>query len=235
MVEIEISNYCNRKCWYCPNSDEKIETQKKDMNPKLYERIIGELKEFGFSGRLSFHLYNEPLLSPYLKHFISYTKSELPTAKQVLFTNGDYLTDECYFELLKLGIQKFIVTSHSYHLESERENQIIIYPSQLNLTNRGGRIILENENKRNIHAPCYAPTDLLVIDVEGRVLLCYEDSYKNNVMGDINRDKLKEIWCGQHYTHARSDLRNGYREKFTICSICNNYSHLKQEYYDFKP
>ena len=62
-IEIEINHDCNRACAYCPNSSLKRKNQGQ-MSERLFLRLLGQLKEIGYRGRISYHFYNEPLLSP---------------------------------------------------------------------------------------------------------------------------------------------------------------------------
>ncbi len=59
-INIEISNYCNRKCEYCPNSmyKNKDYTSIKDNTLK---KILNELNQISYSKTITLHLYNEPM------------------------------------------------------------------------------------------------------------------------------------------------------------------------------
>lgn len=43
MVEIEVFSYCNRHCWFCPNSFVDSQSENKLMDPVVYESIINSL------------------------------------------------------------------------------------------------------------------------------------------------------------------------------------------------
>jgi cyclic pyranopterin phosphate synthase len=74
-VAIEISTFCNRTCYYCPNSIE--ETPVDFMTEKTFNKIIAQLKEINYSGVILYHFYNEPLLDKRLPSFIRHVKKNL--------------------------------------------------------------------------------------------------------------------------------------------------------------
>ena len=94
LVEIEIFSYCNRKCSFCPNSENLFrqdKTNKKSLNFSSYQNLIGQLKDLNYQGVISFSRYNEPLsFFDCTKKYVDYCKSILPN-KIVANTNGDYL------------------------------------------------------------------------------------------------------------------------------------------------
>ncbi|MGD9153426.1 MAG: radical SAM protein [Gammaproteobacteria bacterium] len=110
-VEIEINTNCNRCCVYCPNAKHR-QQEPKYMEMWLFKKIIDELGTLKFNGRLSYHFYNEPLLHPNIEEFVSYTEKIMPNIDQVLYTNGDFLTDMKYKLLIAAGINHFAVTDH---------------------------------------------------------------------------------------------------------------------------
>ena len=59
VVSFEISTYCNRKCWYCPNKDN--DTPKEFMDFEIFKKAIAELKDIKYSGSISYNLFGEPL------------------------------------------------------------------------------------------------------------------------------------------------------------------------------
>src|SRR5438270_5079367 len=101
VVEIEVGVRCNRTCIYCPNSTIGSTSSSSFMEIDLFRRIIAQLSEIAFSGRLSFHFYNEPLMRKDLEALVTIARSALPLAHLVLYTNGDLLTDTRYHNLLE--------------------------------------------------------------------------------------------------------------------------------------
>lgn len=244
-IEIEINNYCNRKCSYCPNSLNKM-IEKTDMEWNIYEKIIDELLKIKFTGRISFHFYNEPLLNRNVKKHVQYTKSKLPECKQVLYSNGDFLTITLLYELFDCGIDRFVITNHSDIKEEHRfykvytnlpddlKNKIVYLNSnELNLTSRCGNINVGKEVSC-IHTPCFIPESLIIIDVEGNVITCFEDYKRISVMGNILDQSILDIWNSDNYSYLRSQLCVGNRNKFVHCTKCINTSMTTEsQQYDY--
>jgi len=94
LVEIEVYNYCNRLCSFCPNSITKDRYNKLDiktLNFDSFKKMIDELYKHNFNGVFSFSRYNEPLAYPDItKKYIDYIRS-LMDNKIVTNTNGDYI------------------------------------------------------------------------------------------------------------------------------------------------
>lgn len=72
-----------------------------------------QLTEIEYSGGLAFHQYNEPLLEyEYLINCIRLAKKYIPNARLILYTNGDYLTQERYEHLILEGITEIHISCH---------------------------------------------------------------------------------------------------------------------------
>jgi 2-deoxy-scyllo-inosamine dehydrogenase (SAM-dependent) len=194
------------------------------MNDRVLETALDKLARVNFAGRLSYHFYNEPLLRRDLERVVRKVAERLPNVYQVLYTNGDLLTDKRYKSLLEAGISYFKVTSHSLKSHPDRPFQEVLFPSDLELTNRGG--IMSNLPKTTpdvTSLPCYAPSEMLIVTVTGDVLLCCDDARRRYVMGNIVEYSLEEIWLSEQFTRIRCLLSEGRRaEASDICRLCTS-------------
>lgn len=230
MVEIEVNSRCNRRCGYCPNSKLSPPKVPEYMSDKTLERLIDELSRVSFNGRLSWHFYNEPLLHPNLTDIVKTVTVRLPAARQVLYTNGDFLSDAQYESLIEAGIARIIVTSHGRQTRPPRPNQTVLSPDDLVITNRGGTI---GSLVQPLDTPCFAPSTMLIVTVTGDVLLCYEDARRSQVMGNILHGGLEDIWFSPAFWNMRRQLAFGDRRVTAICRICNNGAHTTDEVFDY--
>lgn len=233
-IEIEINSHCNLSCTYCPNADfERIE--KGFMSPTQYEHIMKDLQKNNYSGRISYHFYNEPTLSPHLNDFVLMTKKYLPNAKAILFTNGLDLDAEKINQLSASGLDSFIITEQmktnlanideaSLEVSEDVKSKIKKKSfKKLYFTNRGG--ILENVGKKMIlplTIPCFIPRSVMVITVKGNVIPCYEDFFQKHVMGNVFEKNITTIWTSEKYVTFRNELKKGNRALFEVCRDCNN-------------
>lgn len=232
MVEIEINSHCNRRCSYCPQGINEYRKPAKFMSLETFRSIMFSLKAASYSGRISYHFFNEPLLHPKLYEIVSCAKEIIPEAHQVIFTNGDLLTDQKFHKLRELGVDKFVVTSHSGKIFPEREGQINLLPKDLNLTNRGGKVL---EKTAILNTPCFAPSTMLIVGHNGDVILCYEDSDRTTVFGNLLTSSLEEIWYSPLAVEVRNRLEKGDRSVRKVCSQCNNTTHATPIIYDLHP
>ena len=190
------------------------------MSKALFEKIILELAEIEFSGRLSFHFFNEPLLRRDLESLVVWARPRLPFAYFVLYTNGDLLSQSRYEALLEAGMDHFLVTRHDFDAYPERAFQFVQNPSNFTVSGRGGVIA---SSKKALEIGCFAPSEMLNVSVDGDVVLCHEDAEKRHVMGNLTVQGLPEIWFGERFEAFRRPLEHGDRlGAGTICARCDN-------------
>src|SRR6185503_19647429 len=140
----------------------------KFMDDRIFERLVDQLAAIDFSGKFSYHFYNEPLLRKDLERLAAYVFERLPRVFQLLYTNGDFLTDERYRTLKAAGIDHFLITRHDGRdgdWTPERPQQTVQYPEDLILTNRGGTMKSVEVLSEPMQKPCFAPFDFLTVTV----------------------------------------------------------------------
>lgn len=226
IVEIEINTHCNRSCNYCPN----LVAAKPPRLIKIdvFQRMAQELGRVGFRGRLSLHSYSEPFLHPQLADIVTVTRCKVPEAKIVLMTNGDFLDDKNYERLVNAGVFYFMVTSHSGMSFPKRPRQRVMFPDHHYFTNRGG--IMASTSHSCLSSACLAPSEMLVVDIDGNVIRCYEDFYRRHIMGNLLQTPVELIWNSPKFRLLRTSLREGRRDSIGgICTTCNNRNHEKPE------
>ena len=109
-VEIQTTTECNRSCSICPNS--KYPKAKHLMLTSTYKKILHDLSDMNFVGRISPHLYGEPLLDKRLPYLVELTRQSLPSTYICILTNGDLLSRSVFNELIQRGADDFLVTLH---------------------------------------------------------------------------------------------------------------------------
>jgi 2-deoxy-scyllo-inosamine dehydrogenase (SAM-dependent) len=219
-AEIEVNSRCNRKCDYCPVSVLPSPEVPLYMDDIVFNKIIEELVRIKFSGVFSYHFYNEPLLRNDLEELVIRVSSKLPDTFQVIYTNGDFLSNQRYESLCKAGINRFIVTCHSLKPIDERPRQTVQFPEDLKITNRGG---IMSKLKKPLAVPCYSPSERLIVTVIGDVLVCCNDAGRTQVMGNITLQTLEDIWFGKKFVHIRGQLRESNRGRASqICRHCDD-------------
>ena len=207
------------------------------MDETLFTLILEQLKSINYAGRISYHFYNEPMLSPNLEKFVRLTKEYLPAARLDLYTNGTLLEKSNIESLSDSGIGKFTVTRH-FKSETNSLNEALQTTSpehtqkfhvssfkELTLTNRGGSLNIKTKDQKTpLTIPCFIPRSVMVISVLGNVIPCYEDFFQKHIMGNVKEQHLLEIWNSEKYTAFRETLQKGLRSDLEVCRDCNNRS-----------
>ena len=227
-ISIEISTYCNRKCWYCPNKDN--ETPKEFMSWDVFKKIVNDLKSIKYSGLVHYALYNEPLFDDRLEEFVAYISANLPNATQVLLSNGDILDVDRANKLIKSGIDKIVITVHDKNPERNvkrlepvkkvLKDKIHIQTSyDLYLSNKAGMVDVKDQKKQANYKICPLVRSLNVTK-EGNIIICCNDYYRKHVMGNIMESDILTVW--NSYSDIREKLLKENVAVFDICKKCLN-------------
>lgn len=249
-VEFENITSCNRRCSYCPNSiyDRGLVKNKKIMDEALFKKIIDELASFNFSGRVSPVFFGEPLLDERLTEWTAYVRKRLPSAAIIIHSNGDLLTLGLYDDLVKSGVDLFVITEHGesmsysmkellkkFHETKYKDDYMhdkayapigqnkatILYrdiKKKNNLYNRGGLL----ENMPPVKAEkliCKLPSDIFLIDYQGNVILCCNDYFSNIKFGNIKDESILEVWNKKEFKKIRNELSKG-DFRLDMCKKC---------------
>lgn len=238
MVEIEVNHHCNKTCSYCPNSvAERKNTG--EMSEELFLKLMNDLVDMGYEGSISYEFYNEPMLAKKIMWFVETTRKYLPKSFIFFYSNGTLLSREKFLKLNELGVDRFIITKHEKtpHLlfekvyeqldEDLKKKVQFQHHTELKLTNRGGTVKAGPDEIPAL-TPCYLPSFLAVITVNGNVLPCFEDFHEEQVMGNIEKNHLNDIWTNEKFTHFRTQLKRGQRHLHSPCKNCNRLQVLYQ-------
>ncbi|MEZ5479923.1 MAG: SPASM domain-containing protein [Thiolinea sp.] len=122
MVELEVFSYCNRVCWFCPNSFIDRRSANYYMDEDLYLGILDQLASIDYAGKISWSRYNEPLADRIILERIRQARERLPHAVLHTNTNGDYLKPDYLAELRQAGlnslnIQVYLANDERYEHE----------------------------------------------------------------------------------------------------------------------
>ena len=116
--EIEHHSYCNRTCWFCPNSVVDRKSVNLRMNKKTLLKIFSQLAEIDYDQSIIWGGYGEPLSDETIFDDIRMARDMLPHVYQRLYSNGDYLTAEVVRRLEAAGLDQLRV---SLYPESDRD------------------------------------------------------------------------------------------------------------------
>lgn len=131
LIEIEVFSFCNRKCWFCPNSYIDRINDITFMSDEMYFSIINQLKEINYDQEITYSRYNEPLShKDVILSRLQQARQKLPDCKLRTNTNGDYIKDSNYIEELRdsglneLFIQQYLSNNEKYNHKKMKEKMI---------------------------------------------------------------------------------------------------------------
>lgn len=86
--------------------------EQKLMDWPIFDRVVQNLAKHEYAAWFAFHNYNEPLLNPRLPDEIRHVRCALPSAKPVVFTNGDLLNPGLLEQLANCGLRSMRITTY---------------------------------------------------------------------------------------------------------------------------
>ena len=141
-IQIQTIQFCNLKCSFCPNHYmiwDRIDNKKRgipynSMSFKNYEKIMINLKELGYKGRVSPYLMNESLVDKdRIVEFIKITRKYLPQSEIVINTNATFLNKKILIDMIEAGLNRLCIDD--YFGEKNRENLTRLLVSVCESTN----------------------------------------------------------------------------------------------------
>ena len=242
-IEISESGTCNRSCSFCPRSAANFIDKKEFITNKLHEKLCVELKELNYKGTIRYSGFVEPMLDKNIFNLINMVRNYLPESNIEMVTTGDPLNLKRLKKLFESGLNKILISAYDGKVESEKledlcvqanlnEKQYIVrhrYYSEdedfgITLSNRSG-LMADAEFKIDalkepLKKPCYIPSYTFFLDYQGDVLMCPHDWGKKVILGDLNKEKLKDIWFSKRFMGIRKMLNKSNRN-FTPCNVCD--------------
>ena len=130
LIEIETFSYCNRECWFCPNSEIDRRSHNVVLPEDIYLNILDQLAEIDYAGEVTYSRYNEPLAyKEIILKRVAQAREKLPKAKLRTNTNGDYLNLEYIYQLRDAGldelfVQQYLANNEMYDHEKMRKRML---------------------------------------------------------------------------------------------------------------
>lgn len=263
LIEIEVFSFCNRKCWYCPNSYIDRHSTNNIMPEEKYLNILNQLKEIDYQEEITYSRYNEPLSHrDIIVKRINQARSILPSCKLRTNTNGDYVTLEYIHELRDNGLNELFIQQYlgndelydhskmkdrmikkiaglgvEYSVISDIQDHrieyelhipgIVVHLRARNFSIEGtGRTkkVCDFNSEYIRTKPCVQPFNNMYIDYNGSIMVCCNsrsDVPENSdaLMGNVDDDKLWNIYSGDKYTYWREHLKDE-SPKSGMCEKC---------------
>jgi radical SAM protein with 4Fe4S-binding SPASM domain len=249
-LEIESQANCNRSCWFCPRTYDRSGKYLNQNGKAVLSRmptvkilaILDEAAGMGFRGEVAFHYYSEPLLDE--RNAMLAGEAKQRGMQPYLHTNGDVLKlkpDLCdeiqgVYQRVAVGLYDFQTDDELEEAKSywrRRLDRVDLSFSYIPLSRSGGarsigvpRALAPSDARMAVpdftylNAPCHRPLLRMIIQYDGEMGNCCEDTHGAFGLGNIYRNTLKELWYSERHVKVVVDLVNGRRELFELCRIC---------------
>ena len=242
-IEISESGTCNRKCSFCPRSDPEFIDKKIFISNDLHLKLCEELNSLNYQGTIRFSGFVEPMLDKNIYNLIKMCRDFMPKCNVEMVTNGDPLNLNRLTKLFENGLNRVLISVYDGKEDADKfekmctesnleKSQFMIrhryLPQDQNfgiaLSNRGGKMsnaeFKINPLQKALKNACYIPSYTFFLDYQGDVLICPHDWGKKIILGNLNKDKLIDIWFSEKALTLRKMLNNSNRN-FSPCNICD--------------
>jgi len=223
-IEINVIDFCNRSCSFCPHGIDDYTHPQSKASTKLFHILRDQILKAKWSNRISLCGFGEPTLH---KELLQHIKILNDTGCWIeLTTNGDLLTKKYIHSLIDAKIS--LINVSVYDVESMVQLQKVFdgidktkyilrnrYSIDNDYVDRSG--VIRSNIKKSKNA-CYLPSYKMLLDNSGDVLLCCNDWSRNNKYGNIFEKNIFDIWLNEMKT-KRIELINGKRTG--VCKSCD--------------
>jgi radical SAM protein with 4Fe4S-binding SPASM domain len=247
---IESQSNCNRSCWFCPRTYDRSGKYFNDAGRSVFEQmptgkildLLDQALALGFRGPVGFHHYSEPLLDK--RNVMLAEEARRRGMQPHLHTNGDILRrDDELCEAVKKVYQLVVVGLYDYETNAELAEAKQYWRDRLAGANlsfsaigRSGarsahtmgipRALVPSDTRMAIpdltfaNGPCHRPLIRLIVQHDGTVCNCCEDTYGAFDLGNVYQSSIEELWFSEHHVRVVEDLIEGRREKYSLCNNC---------------
>jgi len=249
-LQIESQSNCNRSCWFCPRTYDRsgkyLDAQERAILHQMpTEKILDLLNQaqvMGFRGRVTFYHYSEPLLDR--RNITLASEARKRGMKPYLHTNGDVLKhDDALCKEVKRVYGLIVVGLYDYETNEELAEAKRYWQEKLAGCNlefncigvSGSRsassmgipkALVPTDSRMAVpdltfaNAPCHRPLIRMLIQHDGEVCNCCEDTHGDFKLGNVFEHTLEQLWFSERHVQVVHDLVEGRREKYSLCRNC---------------
>ncbi len=249
-LQIESQSNCNRSCWFCPRTydrsgkylDETGRSVISQMPTSKILDVLDQAQAVGFRERVAFYHYSEPLLDP--RNIMLAHEARKRGMKPYVHTNGDVLKkDDALCEEVKRAYGLIVIGLYDYETNGELEEAKRYWQDRLAGANlefspigvsRAGsaysigipRALVPSDPRMAApdltfaNAPCHRPLIRMLIQYDGEVCNCCEDTHGDFKLGNVYQHSLEELWFSERHVRVVTDLIAGKRQHHELCRKC---------------
>jgi 2-deoxy-scyllo-inosamine dehydrogenase (SAM-dependent)/8-amino-3,8-dideoxy-alpha-D-manno-octulosonate transaminase len=249
-LQIESQSNCNRACWFCPRTYDRSGKYLQPngdavINRMATETILGVLEQaqaLGFSGEVGFHHYSEPLLDP--RNVSLAAAARARGMRPYLHTNGDLLkADPALRREVGDVYERIVIGLYDYTSRAELDDIKRFWrdcfsgtPLEFSPIGRFGigsgdsvgipRAWVPTDRRMATpdmtfdNAPCHRPMIRLIVQHDGEMANCCEDTHGDFDLGNIHTQSLAALWYSPRHVAVVTDLMAGRRSEYKVCRNC---------------
>jgi radical SAM protein with 4Fe4S-binding SPASM domain len=249
-MQIESQSNCNRSCWFCPRTydrsgkylDEAGKSVMRQMPTEKILELLDQAQAMGFRQRVGFHHFSEPLLDG--RNIMLAHEARKRGMIPYLNTNGDLLKrDDTLCDEVKRVYKLIVVGLYDYKTNEELEDAKRYWQGRLAGANLKFSSIgvsgiksahsigvpkalvptdarMAIPDLRYVNGPCHRPLIRLIIQYNGDMCNCHEDTGGAFKLGSVYQNSLEELWFSERHIQVIEDLIAGQRQNFALCRNC---------------
>jgi radical SAM protein with 4Fe4S-binding SPASM domain len=247
---LESQSNCNRSCWFCPRTYDRtgkyLDHAGKSVirqmpTTKIFD-VLDQARALGFQGLVGFHHYSEPLLDP--RNVMLAREAKRRGLVPWLHTNGDVLRrNERLCEEVSDVYGHIVVGLYDYTSDDELEAEKRFWRTRLTCAQldfsaigqdgrRTGssmaipRALVPTDSRMTVpdltfaNGPCHRPLIRMIIQWDGEVCNCCEDTRGAFGLGNVYESTLEELWFSIRHMRVVEDLAAGQRTGYALCRNC---------------
>lgn len=247
---IESQSNCNRSCWFCPRPydrsgkylDGEGRSVSKQMPTEKILHILDQAEALGFRGRVGFHHFSEPLLDK--RNPMLAREAKRRAMNPYLHTNGDVLKHDAELcEEVKEIYEVIVLGLYDYRSDEELEDAKAYWQARLvgvdlkfsaigisgsHSSNSMGipKALVPTDSRMSIpdltyeHAPCHRPQIRMIIQYDGEMCNCCEDTFGAFRLGNVYQSSILELWFSERHGQIIEALIGGERGRYALCRNC---------------
>jgi len=238
-LEIETSSYCNYRCPTCMRQSHVNQKAmapyftKSYLDDALITKILNNAIAIGFTGNVCLSHHNEPMLDDRIFDTAK-TARELGFSYVFACTNAAVLSPDIIKQADGVFHGLHVAT---YNKSIDKQNKI---KDELCKAFKKTRLIFVGGNHVTTHyspkpdlkdciksrqqLPCLPIVKRMIINFQGKHLLCCDDYYGRWTLGSICDNTVEELWYSEkHQEMVLKLLQPGGRQCDPFCKICPRY------------
>ena len=149
-IYFELRSRCNSTCAFCAASIQNEKRPDITMSFNLYEKIIDQLEEINYKGKIAFHVNNDPLLVKDIDLYVTYARKKCPKAWIQILTNGRSLNNKIGTKLLDAGINELTINVYSKDESFKTPKNVENFENDILLKKFSTKNIYNDQIRRNL-------------------------------------------------------------------------------------